>query len=209
MSDDMIDDLASIEAELAALAKTLSVADTHLDEPPAAMWAGIEALVAAGDPSLAPAAPRPGSVRPFRRRMTVALGVAASLLLVAGIVVNLGSDTRLDEVSEVALSNDGLAPEGASSHADATLVRLADGEYALDLTVDDLPAAGDGFLELWIIDTRVEGMYSLGPLHGNGLYPLPAHIDPAAFPVVDISIEPADGAPTHSGQSILRGQLPV
>jgi len=31
----------------------------------------------------------------------------------------------------------------------------------------------------------------------------------ADYPLVDISIEPYDGNPTHSGDSIVRGQLDV
>lgn len=207
MNDDIADDLAPGEAQLAALARTLSVADTHLDEPPPGLWAGIEARVAAGDPALKAASPS-APVVALRRRWPVVIGAAAAGLLIAvGSWSLTRSDDPADRLDQVALSNVGLAPEGAASHAEATLVRIGDGEYALDVDVSDLPAAADGFLELWIIDTEVEGMYSLGPLHGSGRYPLPEHVDPAGFPVVDISIEPTDGVPTHSGKSILRGQL--
>lgn len=207
----MNDDNLNGDHELMALARTLSVADTHLDAPPAGLWAGIEALVAAGDPALAAPAP----VVHLRHRRTMWLGAAAaSLLLVAGTwavtrTTDDGRTASAARVSEVVLRNDGLDPQGVASHGDATLVRLADGEYALDVDVSDLPDEATGFLELWIIDTQVQGMYSLGPLHGSGRYPLPEHIDPAKFPVVDISIEPTDGVPAHSGTSILRGQLTV
>jgi len=208
MNDDIADDIAPAEAELAALARTISVADTHLDEPPPGLWAGIEARVAAGDPALKAAASPSAPVVALRRRWPVIVSAAAATVLLAvGTWSLTRSDDPADRLDRVALSNVGLAPEGAASHAEATLVRTGSGEYALDVDVDDLPQAADGFLELWIIDTNVEGMYSLGPLHGSGRYPLPEHIDPAGFPVVDISIEPADGEPTHSGKSILRGQL--
>ena len=48
---------------------------------------------------------------------------------------------------------------------------------------------------------------SLGPFRGNGLYLVPAGVDPARFPIVDVSEEPPDGQPTHSGISLLRGDL--
>ncbi len=209
MNDDNIGELAPGEAELAALARTLSVSDTHFDEPPAGLWAGIEALVAAGDPSSRVANPRSGSVALLRRRWPAVVGAAASLLIAVGFWSATRDDDGADRLAQVALSNDGLAADGVASNADATLVRLTDGTYALDVEVSDLPSDEEAVLELWIIDTKVEGMYSLGPVHGSGRYPLPAHVDPAAFPVVDISIEPTDGVPTHSGWSILRGQLPV
>ena len=67
--------------------------------------------------------------------------------------------------------------------------------------------ADDGFLEVWLIDSSVERLVSLGPLRSDGRYELPAGLDPGSFPVVDVSAEPVDGNPTHSGDSRLRGTL--
>jgi hypothetical protein len=50
-------------------------------------------------------------------------------------------------------------------------------------------------------------MVSLGPVRSDGRYEIPAAVDVSAFPIVDVSIEPADGVPTHSGRSVLRGTL--
>ena len=36
---------------------------------------------------------------------------------------------------------------------------------------------------------------------------LPADLDLAEFPLVDVSVEPLDGNPTHSGDSVARGEL--
>ena len=36
---------------------------------------------------------------------------------------------------------------------------------------------------------------------------VPAGIDPAQFALVDVSREPVDGEPAHSGDSIVRGLL--
>jgi hypothetical protein len=36
---------------------------------------------------------------------------------------------------------------------------------------------------------------------------LPADIDIGQYPIVDVSVEPMDGNPAHSGVSIARGQL--
>ena len=83
-----------------------------------------------------------------------------------------------------------------------------DGHYQLRLETSDL-ADDDGYLELWLIDPTVTRMVSLGPLRADGLYDLPPGVDPAEFPVVDVSAEPVDGNPAHSGQSLLRGTLPL
>jgi hypothetical protein len=224
--------------DLLELARTLTVADFHLDTPPPSLWAGIEALVAAGDPAdrSSAAGTRPAGTAPFtgtgapdssapaehrapvvplasRRpgRLPFFLGAAAAVLAAAvGLFAYLQRDDApgSQRVDEVALSNNGLEPSGATSAGRATLVQLADGEYALDVQVDNLPRV-DGFLELWIIDTEVKGMYSLGPINKSGRYVLPENVDPTRFPIVDVSVEPTDGQPTHSGKSILRGKLTI
>jgi hypothetical protein len=214
--------------DLMELARSLTVADLHFDTPPPDLWAGIEALVASGGPSVLERPVEPGPVaaptpapevlapvvpissRPARR-LPFLLGAAAAFLAAA---VGLFAYVQRDDgpggtpVDEVALSNEGLEALGSSSVGRAALVRLADGEFALDVQIGNVPRV-DGFLELWIIDTEVKGMYSLGPVSGSGRYPLPENVDPSRFPIVDVSVEPTDGQPTHSGKSILRGKLAI
>jgi hypothetical protein len=36
---------------------------------------------------------------------------------------------------------------------------------------------------------------------------IPAGVGTDVFPIIDLSIEPVDGVPTHSGKSVLRGVL--
>ena len=47
-------------------------------------------------------------------------------------------------------------------------------------------------------------MVSLGPLDRARGHGVPAGLDPASFSIVDVSLEPFDGDPTHSGDSLLR-----
>lgn len=214
MSNDTPLDLVPDDyADLAALARTLSLSDTHLDSPPDDLWSAIEQRVAAGENApintLRSASLAAAQRRRVRRRLMVLGSAAAVVATIVGILAFVARDggpsgTRVDEV---ALTNKGLELTGAGSRASATLVRADDGSYVLDIAASDLPAVTDAFLELWIIDATITGMYSLGPLHGSGRYALPQHVDPAAFPIIDVSIEPTDGAPAHSGKSILRGRL--
>ena len=74
----------------------------------------------------------------------------------------------------------------------------------VDLEEDDA-----GYYEIWMIDRNVEGMVSLGPYHGRDRYAVPPAVDPVSYPVVDVSLEPVDGTPTHSGVSAVRGVLPI
>jgi hypothetical protein len=81
-----------------------------------------------------------------------------------------------------------------------------DGDLVLQVEAEGLDA-GDGFLEVWVIDPEVTKLVSLGPSRPDGSYDLPSGLDPEEFPVVDVSVEPLDGDPAHSGDSVLRGTL--
>jgi Anti-sigma-K factor rskA len=71
------------------------------------------------------------------------------------------------------------------------------------------PPPEDAFYEVWLMDSGAERLVSLGPVSDRGLYPLPEGLDPDTLPVVDVSLEPLDGDPAHSGDSLVRGTLPI
>ena len=51
-------------------------------------------------------------------------------------------------------------------------------------------------------------MVPLGVLRpGEQTLELPSGLDLGEFPIVDVSVEPLDGDPTHSGVSVARGVL--
>jgi anti-sigma-K factor RskA len=150
------------------------------------------------------------------RTMWTGLSFAAALAVVAVSAIYLGS--RSDDptltgttLAAASISNEGL-PVASNQSAEATLIDV-DGDLQLVVAFDgddtSLPSDIDGFYEVWLIDENVEGMISLGVLTSDGRLDVPDGVDPAAFPVVDISVEPLDGDPTHSGQSVLRGVLDI
>jgi Anti-sigma-K factor rskA len=153
--------------------------------------------------------PAPGAtVLPFRsRRRPLLLAAAAA---VAGAAIGAGVVAALDRtgddgdaVTTVAL--DPLAENDASGRAE--VVVRDDGSRIVRV---DLQAAAldDGYYELWLIDSDVEGMVPLGVVTpGTQEFELPADLDLDAFPIVDVSVEPLDGVPTHSGVSVARGQI--
>ncbi len=81
---------------------------------------------------------------------------------------------------------------------------------ALLVDTAGLPPA-DGIYEVWLLDVETDRLVALGALDdsGKGWLTVPTGVDVADYPQVDISLEPADGDPTHSGNSVLRGDLPV
>ena len=68
----------------------------------------------------------------------------------------------------------------------------------------------DGFYEVWLIDPKTFQMVGLGALEQDqGLFAVPPGLDLSKYRVVDVSIEPFDGDPLHSRNSVVRGQLTV
>lgn len=154
--------------------------------------------------------PGAGVVVPLRRRMsTIVLSAAAAVVLVLGVValVVSGGDDDLPAGELVATGS--LEPLADGFEGGVELVDV-DGRLGLDLDVGDLPETSGGYYELWLIkDLETGEMQSLGPIDGSGRVDLPRGLDPAQYATVDISVEPLDGVPTHSGQSVLRGELDI
>ncbi len=120
------------------------------------------------------------------------------MLVVALVAIDGDDEPRMVATVE-------LEPLAATGSGRAELVD-ANGTYQVRLQTDGLDP-GDGYLELWLLDPTATRLVSLGPLRDDGVYEVPAGVDPGEFPVVDVSVEPVDGDPTHSGESVLRGQL--
>ncbi len=199
-------------------------APDELERPPADLWAGIEAQLNAEHsadgltivPSIdtPPAAetaemPREQSVvtsldhhRRKRRPAGILLAaVAASVVAAVAIGTNLGSNATV--IDNVALSS----LEDGTSFGDVTITEDDDG-IRIDVDVPTELAAGDGaFYEIWVIDTEVNEMHSLGQIQGDDTFYLPDGVDVRDFPIIDISIEEDDGNAAHSGNSAYRGQL--
>lgn len=213
--DDDPSPLLSDAADLKRLWLTMEAEDAERLHVPDDLWARIEAEVDSAEPATrsttgVSVAPPTRVVVPIRRgrvvRVGAALAVAASVAAAVWMVGSRGDDGR--ELASVALTNEGLA---AFAVVPSGSVRLIDdhGRLFLDVELVDSPDIDENYIELWMIDRGVSGMVSLGPYHGDDRYEVPPGVDPASFPVVDVSIEPVDGVPTHSGVSIVRGVLPT
>ena len=189
-------DAAAIE-RLNTIAGQLTDEDFHRDAPPPQLWGSIAAKM-----------DRPANevvtLRQTHRRalLGAAAVVVAALVLAGGLLISGGD--RDNVVAAAALSNKGLSPLGSASSGKAEIIQRGT-SYLLHLDVNRVPKEASSYIEVWLIDSQVKGMISLGPFHGNGDYVIPSGIDPAKYPIVDVSIEPSDGVPTHSGVSIVRG----
>jgi anti-sigma-K factor RskA len=144
----------------------------------------------------------------LRRRTAVLVAAAALVGILLGSVVTAlvtGSDGSGSVVASTRLA---ALPDRTGSGA--AEVRGAGTGRVLQLDVSGL-TRGSGFYEVWLLGADGKRLVSVGLLdlsQGNRVtFPLPADVDLSQFPVVDVSLEPADGNPAHSGDSIVRGTL--
>lgn len=226
-----LDSCEQCRAELTALRATadrMRAAHVAPIDPPAGVWdriltdiapdgaaapeAGAQAALASPAPDAAPPAARMPDgdlVRRRRRRFSAAALLAAcagSAVLAASLAVLIVTQST-GAPRSTDLANAALEPlTTAVSPARAEVVER-DGQRLLVVDADALPTV-DGYLDVWLLDADAQQMVSLGVMDAASTeLALPADLDLAAFPVVDVSIEPYDGDPTHSGDSIWRGAL--
>ncbi|MBB2986266.1 anti-sigma factor [Terracoccus luteus] len=154
------------------------------------------------------------AARRERTRSPRLVGWAAGIAA-AGLVIGLltgralwrePAQTAPTTVAQVTLDTLDTRQRGG----DASVVRTRTG---VDLTVDTTTPldAGDGYLEVWLINRDLKRMVSVGVLRGEGTasFPITQSLIDQGYTVVDISKEHFDDQPAHSGDSLLRGSLPA
>lgn len=222
--------------EVAAFGAVVAVGRsvTPLDRPtapPAHVWDRIQAELAgelataraatddAPSEQVPPEEPA-GSVVPLRRsdrprgtarrRPTWMLAAAAGIVVGGvggGLLVNeLGGSPEAPSTVVAEVGLDPL-PDWETSSGVARVETDETGARTLVVSIDST-GPSEGFQEVWLIDRDVTRLISLGVLEGTeGRLPIPASVDLDDYAVVDVSAEPLDGDPAHSGDSIVRGIL--
>jgi hypothetical protein len=197
-------EVASLQRGVDVLAVPALAAPGAPVPPPPRVW---DAIAAATGVSTAPREePAPAEVVELApRRRNRWLPLAAAVLIGAGAggaAVALSRDDDGAVVAETTL--DPLADDDASGRAE---VRERDGLRSLQVDLD-APALADGYYEVWVMQPDAVRMVPVGVVHrGDTVLPLPAGLDLGSYPVVDVSVEPLDGNPAHSGLSVARGSL--
>lgn len=165
--------------------------------PPSRVW---DAVVAELGEAVVPRLPG----RAPRRTALLVAAAALVGVLVGSVVTALvvGGTDDGGVVSQAVLA----AMQDRAGAGTAEVVGTGS-DRVLRLDVHGL-TTGKGFYEVWLLDVDGKRLVSLGLLDGDtGSFPLPPQVDLTDFPLVDISLEPADGNPAHSGDSIVRGRL--
>jgi len=151
-----------------------------------------------------PAEPAERTTRRRRLALSPALAaVAAALLLAAGavggVLASRGGDAGQGETVVLAplSSAEGRARGEISAAGSDVRLRVA-----------DLPPSRGDYYELWLLGARGQAV-SLGSFRvgedGAANVTLPLPVDPRSYRYLDVSREPVDGNPAHSGTSVLRG----
>ncbi|TFV58550.1 UNVERIFIED_ORG: anti-sigma factor, partial [Bacillus sp. AZ43] len=138
--------------------------------------------------------------------LLVAAAVVAGAAVGAGAVaVVQGGDDDGGARAVTTVALDPLAGNDASGRAEVR--EKPDGSRVVEVELD-APALQGEYYELWLIDADVVGMVPLGVVRpGSQTVELPAGLELGEFPMVDVSVEPLDGDPTHSGMSVARGEI--
>lgn len=224
-------DLAAFE-RIEALLGSFDDDDVASFDPPADLWdgiagrldddrpggAGASRLVIVGEPTgtTAPGTAAPSDLASARRRRAgarrwgVPLSAAAAVAVLAGVAATTLGSRGADPV-ELAAAPLG-AVNGSGAAAEAELVREGDGRLHIVLDRASMPAAPTGFFyEIWLVDAAVTDPRSLsdGAMGERRDFTVPEGVDPARYPVIDVSLEPDDGNPSHAGtdHSVARGVL--
>ncbi|MBO0985605.1 anti-sigma factor [Rathayibacter sp. SD072] len=148
--------------------------------------------------------------RPERRRTSrlVLTAVAACAALVVGVAGGAWWQASRTGADAVVLASAELEAFPAWQGATGT-AELEDVDGGRELVVHlDTDGSGDGYREVWLLAADASALVPLGALDGTeGRFAVPADLDLAQYPLVDVSEEPLDGDPAHSGDSIVRGPL--
>ena len=213
------------EARIGALLRSMTEDDLEFAAPPADLWNDIEAAVFADSPSdtvgeesgESPTNNVVDITSRFRRGTAFFAAAAAAVVVVIGalVVAASGNDSSSFEVVGDARLDwqEGFVDEGVAVTVDATILGTGSAQ-AVQLSAAALPPRAGEDLELWLIGIDAAGELTISTLgiiesDADGTYEVPDDFDSSTFDtvLVDISYEPRDGDKTHSGASIVRGEI--
>jgi hypothetical protein len=167
------------------------------------------------DVSHEPVQEPPAEVLPLRPRRSRMLVAAAALVVGAGIGAGAVAWSNSSNSSDSGKPGDGstvattaLDPLPGSDASGTATVVDRDGARLLEVSLR-APAPGSGYYEVWLAEPDLQHMVAVGVVHGGKAeLDLPDALDVGSYSFVDVSLEPLDGDPAHSTDSVARGRLP-
>lgn len=136
---------------------------------------------------------------------------ACTLLFVGGVGVGLVSGGSSDETRGPSVQQAQLTPVRSIDAAAAGQADLKREGQSIRIKLTGLaPNSDDDFYEAWLLNDD-GGLVALGTFRVGDdretVLDLPVPVGTDNYPLVDISLQPINGKPTHSGVSVLRGKL--
>jgi anti-sigma-K factor RskA len=208
-----------------AIGRALQPEDLVTTAPPAHVWDRIAAETGVGG---APSAPKATLVRPQQssgrglgdgkrqvagqrrapstgtRRLAWVLA-AAIVGAVVGTAGTLGWQS-LHRGGPRIVASATLRPLPTKHGTGTAEVEDVNDQRELAVRVTAPPTRGE-YLEVWLMSDP-KHLISLGTLQSpSGRFTLPAGLDLSKYKIVDVSLEPYDGNPAHSADSLVRGSL--
>ena len=155
--------------------------------------------------TVTPLASRRGRVPVWLAATAAAVALAAGVGIGTQVVGDPDGSTPSVQVlgsTELASLDDSPQARGSAQ------VRRQDDGLILRVEPSDLGGPA-GTREVWLINTDGSRMVSLGllPAGETKEFDFPERLLEQGYRIVDISYEPDDGDPTHSGQSLARGTI--
>ena len=200
---------------------TRTIDEGVLVEPPPSVWDAIQAELQPSASAAASSGTAPVTSLESRRHRRTRSGTPAAWLLVAagvlGIVLGVGGASLANRIggesdpAQTTVASASLAPlDSTDPQGVATLVDR-EGGLRLDLPAMDLDP-GDGYLEVWLINRDLTRMISVGVIPGDAteiVLPVSQELIDEGYVIVDVSREPFDDQPAHSGETLVRGELSI
>ncbi|MBF0672699.1 MAG: anti-sigma factor [Salinibacterium sp.] len=209
-------DLAELEYTVAVGRSTAGLGE--LETPPEVVWDRIaQELELARAPGSAPAPtdaaldhddPVGGahSMVPRRRRRAM-FALAASVAALGLIGGGTWAALQAQQPTRVAAATLDAFPSHPDAAGEAVVVETSDGARQVRVQLDD-SESDEGYKEVWLITGDASALVSLGVMEGaEADFTVPEGLDLSEYVLVDVSLEPDDGDPSHSGNSIVRGEL--
>ncbi len=157
--------------------------------------------------TVTPLTPRSAQPRRWSRWAAPLAAAVVGIAVGAGAVIvaqNRSNEVTIEAVAPLTPVVGGpLAVNPEEQLGKAELVAAPTGQEVV-VTAADLPPSTNSY-EVWLFGDEGR-MVSLGTLSdGSGSFPVPEGYNTREYRVVDVSDEPPDGNPAHSGISLIRG----
>ena len=215
------EEVAELVQVRSLLREQVGMHGAHRVEPGPQVWERVLEATRDGDaaeprPTVQPAVSsmadhRAAGTGAARSRRTWWVAAAAAACLLVGVIVGRAVWAP-GEATLPVLASVPLTTLDASKQQEGTAQLLGgQGGQGQELRVDTQPmSSGNGYVEVWLINTDGKRMVSLGVLSNTqGTFPVPPNAIEQGYRIVDVSREQFDDKPQHSGDSVMRGTLPV